>query len=62
MIAILGILVAGVAGCKHTCGKCDCSAAPGEATLYAPMQGYPVSPATPGVMPGRPVEVIGAPK
>ena len=57
LIAIFGIMMVASTGCRHTCGKCDCGAQPGEATLYAPMQGYPT---TPAVIP--PAESIAAPK
>lgn len=41
IIAILGVALLGTLGCRHVGGRCDCGPVPGEATLYAPMQGYP---------------------
>ena len=43
-IAVLGIAILGTLGCRHVGGKCDCGPTPGEATLYAPMHGYPTGP------------------
>jgi hypothetical protein len=57
LIAILGILLLGSAGCKHVGGKCDCGPIPGEAIQYAPYNNTGVQ-STPSTMP----EVIGAPK
>lgn len=53
ILSIVGILMLASAGCKHVGGKCDCGPSPGEAALYAPMQGYPVVPVA---------ETIGTPK
>jgi hypothetical protein len=58
IIAVLGIVMLGAVGCHHRGGKCDCGPAPGEAALYAPMQGYP----TVAPVGGGPVEPIGPPK
>lgn len=54
IIAVLGIALFGTLGCRHVGGKCDCGPTPGEATLYAPMHGYPP--------PGAIKETIPAPK
>ena len=40
-IAILGVALLGALGCRHVGGRCDCGPVPGEATLYAPLHGYP---------------------
>jgi hypothetical protein len=43
IIAVLGIAMLGTLGCRHVGGKCDCGTVPGEASLYAPLHGYPPS-------------------
>ncbi len=52
IIAVLGIALLGTLGCRHVGGKCDCGPTTGEAALYAPMLGYPTTPAVKEVIPG----------
>jgi hypothetical protein len=52
IIGFVGLCMLAAVGCRHVGGKCDCGPTPGDAALYAPMQGYTVTPA----------EAIGTPK